>query len=67
LLRSSPLDDEIKVRSADALAMTRRLHRDFGPLVGASSGANVFAALAVASKLGPNLTVVTIFCDRAER
>jgi cysteine synthase len=43
------------------------LHRDFGPLVGASSGANVFAALAVASKLGPNLTVVTIFCDRAER
>jgi len=67
LLRSAPLDDEIKVRSADALAMTRRLHRDFGLLVGTSSGANVFAALAVASKLGPNLTVVTIFCDRAER
>ncbi len=52
LLRSAPLDDEIKVRSADALAMTRRLHRDFGLLVGTSSGANVFAAMAVASKFG---------------
>jgi cysteine synthase A len=67
LLRSAPLDDEIKVHSADALAMTRRLHRDFGLLVGTSSGANVFAALAVASKLGPNPIVVTILCDRAER
>ena len=67
LLRSAPLDDEIKVRSADALAMTRRLHRDFGLLVGTSSGANVFAALAIASKLGPDPTVVTILCDRAER
>jgi cysteine synthase len=60
-------DDEVKVRGADALAMTRRLHRDFGLLVGTSSGANVFAALAVASKLGPDPTVVTILCDRAER
>jgi cysteine synthase len=67
LLRSAPLDDECKVRSADALAMTRRLHRDFGLLVGTSSGANVFAALAIAAKLGPNATVVTILCDRAER
>jgi cysteine synthase A len=67
LLRSAPLDDEIKVRGADALAMTRRLHRDFGLLVGTSSGANVFAALAVASKLGPNPIFVTILCDRAER
>jgi cysteine synthase A len=67
LLRSAPLDDEVKVRSADALAMTRRLHREFGLFVGTSSGANVFAALAVASKLGPNPTVVTILCDRAER
>jgi cysteine synthase A len=67
LLRSAPLDDEFKVRSVDALAMTRRLHRDFGLLVGTSSGANVFAALAIAAKLGPDSTVVTILCDRAER
>ena len=67
LLRSAPLDDEFKVRSTDALAMTRRLHREFGLLVGTSSGANVFAALAIASKLGPDPVVVTILCDRADR
>jgi cysteine synthase A len=67
LLRSAPLDDEVKVSSTDALAMTRRLHRDFGLLVGTSSGANVFAALAVASQCGPDPIVVTILCDRAER
>jgi cysteine synthase A len=67
LLRSAPLDDEFKVRSADALAMTRRLHQQFGLLVGTSSGANVFAALSVAKKLAPGARVVTLLCDRAER
>jgi len=67
LLRSALLDDEIRVHSADALSMTRRLHRDFGLLVGTSSGANVVAALAVAGKLGKDATVVTVLCDRAER
>lgn len=67
LLRSAPLDDEFKVRSADALAMTRRLHQEFGLLVGTSSGANVFAALSIARKLGPDARVVTLLCDRAER
>jgi cysteine synthase len=67
LLRSAPLDDEIKVSSAEALAMTRRLHREFGLLVGMSSGANIAAALRIAQELGPLRTVVTLLCDRAER
>lgn len=67
LLRDAPLDGSIKVRSADALAMTRRLHREFGLLVGTSSGANVVAALQAARELGPQATVVTLLCDRAER
>lgn len=67
LLRDAPLDGEVKVRSADAMAMTRRLHREFGLLVGTSSGANVVAALSVARELGPQATVVTMLCDRAER
>ncbi len=67
LLRDAPLDGEVKVRSADALAMTRRLHREFGLLVGTSSGANVVAALQTARELGPRATVVTLLCDRAER
>lgn len=67
LVREAPIDGEVKVRSAEALAMTRRLHREFGLLVGTSSGANAVAALRVATELGPRATVVTILCDRAER
>lgn len=67
LLRSAHIDAPIKVTSADAIAMTRRLNHDFGLLVGPSSGANVIAALRVAGDLGPESRVVTILCDRAER
>jgi len=67
LLRDAPLDGEVKVSSTDAMAMTRRLHREFGLLVGTSSGANVTAALRLANELGPRATVVTLLCDRAER
>jgi cysteine synthase len=67
LLRTAPLDGEVAVTSAEALAMTRRLNRQFGLLVGTSSGANMAAALRVAADLGPKATVVTMLCDRAER
>ena len=67
LLSSAPIDTVVKVSSAEALAMTRRLAREFGLLVGTSSGANVCAALNTAQQLGPTARVVTILCDRAER
>src|SRR5262245_2170233 len=67
LLRDAPLDEHIEVGSAEAMVMTRRLHREFGLLVGTSSGANVAAALRVAHRLRPNAKVVTLLCDRAER
>lgn len=67
LLREAPLDGHIKVASTDAIEMTHRLHREFGLLVGISSGANVLAALQVAAELGPGATIVTLLCDRAER
>jgi len=67
LLRDAPLDGEIKVSSADAMNMARRLQREFGLLVGTSSGANVVGALRLATELGPRATVVTLLCDRAER
>lgn len=67
LLRSAPLDGEIKVTSAEGLAMTRRLNREFGLLVGTSSGANAAAALRLACEGGSNYTVATLLCDRAER
>jgi cysteine synthase A len=67
LLRDAKLDGVVKVSSADALAMTRRLSREFGLLVGTSSGANITAALRTAGDLPPTAKVVTILCDRAER
>ena len=67
LVQGVKIDRAEKISSADALAMTRRLAREFGLLVGTSSGANVCAALQTARRLGPAARVVTILCDRAER
>jgi cysteine synthase A len=67
LLRGAPIDDREEVTSAEAMTMTRRLHREFGLLVGTSSGANIVAALRLAGKLGPNDIVVTLLSDRVER
>lgn len=67
LIRGIMLDGTQKVSSDEAIAMTRRLNREFGLLVGSSSGANVAAALNLAQQHGPDATIVTILCDRAER
>lgn len=66
LLKGAPIDSHVKVTSAEAKAMAIRLHREFGLLVGTSSGANIVAALATARELGPQARVVTLLCDRAE-
>jgi cysteine synthase A len=49
------------------MTMTRRLHREFGLLVGTSSGANVAAALQIAKQLPDGARIVTLLCDRVER
>ena len=67
LLAGAPLDGRGKVTSAEALQMTRRLAREFGLLVGTSSGANLCAALRLGRDMGPKARIVTILCDRAER
>ena len=60
--------DEIQTVATDeAIAMARRLAREEGLFAGASSGANVVAALRVAARLGPEATVVTILCDSGLR
>ncbi len=60
-------DELIQVRDEDAFAMTSRLTKEEGLLVGISSGANVWAAIQVAKRLGPGKRVVTMLCDTGER
>ncbi len=67
VLNTKVYDEIIGVRDEEALAITRRLSREEGLLVGISSGANVFAALRVAERLGRGRTVVTMLCDTGER
>jgi cysteine synthase A len=51
------------VSTDEAKAMARRLAREEGVFAGASSGANVVAALRLAAKLGPSATVATLIVD----
>jgi cysteine synthase A len=67
LVNMSLIDEVIKVKSNDAVAMTRRLMKEEGLMVGISSGANVLAALEVAQRLGKGKAIVTILPDRGER
>jgi cysteine synthase A len=61
------VDDIQTVTSDEAMHMARRLAKDEGLFAGASSGANVVAALRVAEELGPEANVVTILCDSGLR
>jgi len=59
------VDDVIEVTDEDAIETTRQLGRDYGLLVGISSGANVWAARQLAKKITGN--IATVLPDRAER
>jgi cysteine synthase A len=65
ILDVSLVDDVIEVTDEEAIETTRQLGRDFGLLVGISSGANVWAARQMASKVEGN--IATVLPDRAER
>ncbi len=65
ILDVSLVDEVIEVTDEDAIETTRQLGRDYGLLVGISSGANVWAARKLAGKIKGNIT--TVLPDRAER
>jgi cystathionine beta-synthase len=56
-------DEIIAVSDADSFAMTRRLAREEGLLVGGSCGMAVVAALRAAERLGPHDVVVVLLPD----
>lgn len=65
ILDISLVDEVVEVTDDDAIQTTRQLGRDYGLLVGISSGANVWAARQLAVKTKGN--IATVLSDRAER
>lgn len=65
ILDVSMVDEVVEVTDEDAIETTRQLGKDYGLMVGISSGANVWAARQLSRKHKGNVT--TVLPDRAER
>ena len=63
----SVADEIIAVNDHDAFEMVKKLAVIEGVLGGSSAGANLFAAVQVAKRLGPGKRVATMIPDSAER
>jgi cysteine synthase len=61
------IDDAIQVDDQEAVRVIYQLLRKEGLFMGGSVGINVGAAVAVAKKLGPRHTIVTVLCDGGAR
>ncbi len=67
VLDVSLIDEVVTVSDEDAIGTARALARLEGTMVGTSSGANVWAAMKLAKRFGPDKRVATILPDRIER
>jgi len=67
IVKMKELDLIAKVKSDDAVDMAKRLCRQYGLMVGISSGANVLGVVQALEKFGQNNVAVTVLPDRAER
>ena len=68
VLNTSLYSEIITVSNEDAIAASKALAKNEGLLVGISAGANVHAAIQVASRPeNRGKTIVTVLCDTAER
>jgi cysteine synthase A len=63
ICRTDLIDDVVQVTDADAYTYARRLAREEGIFGGTTSGANVWAAVQRARKLGPGKKIVTLIVD----
>lgn len=67
ILDTGIYDEIIPVDAEDAYATSRRVAREEGILAGISSGAAMYGALQVASRLGPGKRIVTLIPSNGER
>ena len=63
----SVCDEVLMVNDEQAFGMVKQLAAREGVLGGSSAGANVYAAVEIAKRLGPGKRVVTMIPDSAER
>jgi len=66
-LKGAPVDGSIHIEDEVSVATVYKLLHEEGYFVGASSALNVASAVALAKKLGPGHTIVTILCDGGYR
>jgi cysteine synthase A len=59
----SLLDDILAISDGDSILMAQKVACELGIGVGISSGCNLLAAIQAQERIGPDATVVTIFCD----
>ncbi|GAX88639.1 cysteine synthase A [Effusibacillus lacus] len=67
ILQRDVIDEVITVDNEVAFEFARKVAKEEGILVGISSGANIYAALQVAKKLGAGKKVVTVAPSTGER
>lgn len=66
LLDKDVIDETVCVKSADAIAAATRAAKEYGTLIGISSGAALVASELIAAR-DPSAVVVTLFPDTGER
>lgn len=66
LLDKDVIDETVCVKSADAIAAAARAAKEYGTLIGISSGAALVASELIAAR-DPSAVVVTLFPDTGER
>ena len=67
ILDTTIYDEVIQIEDKYAFETARLLAKELGLFVGISTGANVYSALELAKKVGPNKKILTISPSNAER
>jgi cysteine synthase len=66
-LEGVAIDDAFRIDDKDALNILFDLVEHEGLCLGGSSGVNIAGAIALANKMGPGHTIVTLLCDYGNR
>jgi len=67
IVNPNEIDEVITIKSDDAMAMASRLNKEYGLMVGISSGANVLATIKALRAYGRDKIAATVLPDRVER